>query len=61
MAAFIFLQIVFFGGFVSEVYDIHNELNAEGFIIPSIYKKKSIINSFRTSYIFSGVTLTSFS
>ncbi|EFA06639.1 transmembrane protein 245 [Tribolium castaneum] len=30
MAAFIFLQVVFFGGFVSEVYDIHNELNAEG-------------------------------
>ena len=30
MPAFIFLQVVFFGGFISEVYDIHNELNAEG-------------------------------
>ncbi|XP_044263709.1 transmembrane protein 245 [Tribolium madens] len=30
MAAFIFLQVVFFGGFVSEVYDIYSELNAEG-------------------------------
>ncbi|RZC33168.1 transmembrane protein 245 [Asbolus verrucosus] len=30
MPIFIALQVIFFGGFVSEVYDIHNELNAEG-------------------------------
>ncbi|KAH0812234.1 hypothetical protein GEV33_010558 [Tenebrio molitor] len=30
LPAFILLQVIFFGGFVSEVYDIHSELNAGG-------------------------------